>query len=115
MEVKGYVKSNCLVVRFFDEVDEHHASEIRRSFDRLLETRSYRAVIMDFAEVKFMDSTGIGILLGRYKRLKTMRVPMFLVNPTPACDKLFTVSGIYRIIERIDHPDQINGWEAYNG
>ena len=112
MEVTGYVKSSCLVVQFFDEVDEHHADEIRRSFDRLLETRSYRAVVMDFAAVKFMDSTGIGILLGRYKRLKAMRVPLFLMNPNLACDKLFTISGIYRIIERIDHLDQINGWEA---
>lgn len=112
MEVKGCVKSSCLVVRFFGEVDEHHADEIRRSFDRLLEGYSYRAVVMDFAEVKFMDSTGIGILLGRYKRLRAMRIPMFLMNPNLTCDKLFTISGIYRIIERIDYPDQIIGWEA---
>lgn len=45
-----------------------------------------------------MDSTGIGVLIGRYKRLKAKGVPIFLQSPTPAVDRVLGISGIYDIM-----------------
>ena len=48
-----------------------------------------------------MDSTGIGVLIGRYKRLKNRNVSIYVKNPTPTVDKIFKMSGLYEIMPRV--------------
>jgi len=49
----------------------------------------------------FMDSTGIGVLIGRYKKLKNMKIPTYIENPSFSVDKVFSVSGIYNLIPKL--------------
>ena len=55
-----------LVIHLPKELDHHNAEEIKREADRLLGTRNIRSIIFDFEKTSFMDSSGIGMIMGRY-------------------------------------------------
>ena len=64
---------NCLMVRMPEEVDHHRASYICEGADRLLVRENVENVVFDFEDTRFMDSSGIGILLNRYKQMAASR------------------------------------------
>ena len=84
------------------ELDEHAASSVRRLADDTIDERSFvDLVVFDLSNVGFMDSTGIGFLIGRYKKFQRYGVPVYVTNPTQATDKILSVSGVYTIIPKI--------------
>lgn len=83
------------------ELDHHGAHEVKNALDKLISEVSPAGVIFDFKGVSFMDSTGIGVLLGRYKLLKSMNAEVYLTNPSPTIDRLLKLSGIYNVIVKI--------------
>lgn len=83
------------------ELDHHGASDIKGSLDKLITEMKPIGVIFDFKGVTFMDSTGIGVLLGRYKLLKSINTEVYLTNPSPTIDRLLKLSGIYNVIVKI--------------
>ncbi len=92
-----------LYIRLCGEVDEHNAATARREADKLCDayaTRSQR-VVFDLESVSFMDSTGIGFLIGRYKKFMRYGVPMYLTKPSAATDRIFQMSGVYTLIPKI--------------
>ena len=60
---------NCLMVRMPEEVDHHRASYICEGADRLLVRENVENVVFDFEDTRFMDSSGIGIIMGRYRKI----------------------------------------------
>ncbi len=103
MKISADLSDNVLYVRLCGEVDEHSAALARRDADRLCEGYAVctdRAVF-DLERVSFMDSTGIGFLIGRYKKLSRYGVPMYVTNPTPSTDRILQMSGVYTLIPRI--------------
>ena len=102
MEVTKKLTGDELIVELKGEVDESGLSALRPRIDESFFTTGARRVVVDLSGVSFMDSTGIGMLLGRYKALKLKGVPIFLRSPTPVVDKLLNLSGIYEIMPRIN-------------
>ncbi len=103
MKINADYQGDVLYVRLLGEVDEHSAALARKDADRLAEscaTRTQKAVF-DLQNVSFMDSTGIGFLLGRYKKFLRYGVPMYVTNPSLATDKILRMSGVYTLIPRI--------------
>ena len=92
------LKGGRLEIRLSGEIDHAKAAGIRVALDKILENSAYDAVILDLSGLKFMDSTGVGLLLGRYKLLKELNKPLCVKNPSPQADKVLRVSGIYSII-----------------
>ena len=83
------------------ELDEHAASSVRRLADDTIDERSFvDFVVFDLSDVGFMDSTGIGFLIGRYKKLNRLGMAMYLENPNLTADKVLSVSGIYTLIPK---------------
>ena len=102
MELEGFRKGDSLYVYLSGEIDEHSVSEIRRSADILIdENAGLSRAIFNLAGVKFMDSTGIGFLIGRYNRLKRYGMGMYLENPNAVADKILSLSGVYSLMPRI--------------
>ena len=62
---------------------------------------AFRRKMSYLNELTFMDSTGIGMLLGRYKKLKKIGVPMYIENPTVNVEKMLVLAGIYEVIKKI--------------
>lgn len=91
------------VIAFFDgELDEHTAGLVRGKLDTIIALGGFNNFVFDFSNLKFMDSTGIGMLLGRYKILKNANINIFISNPTAQVDKILTLAGIYTIIKKIN-------------
>jgi len=101
MEVRNRIYQSTLYVNLIGELDEHTAETTRVSLDRILNTSSITQVVIDLAELKFMDSTGIGILIGRYKKLKERGVPIFICNPSSQAERIFRMTGLYSIMPKI--------------
>jgi len=57
-------------------------------------------VIIDLANLKFMDSTGIGVLIGRYKKMKDKNVPIYITNPSTQAEKIFKMTGLYALMPK---------------
>ncbi len=102
MEIVAGKNGDVLLLRLKGEIDEYSASAARRIADEIIE-RNLRVetAVFDLEEVSFMDSTGIGFLIGRYKKLARYSIPVYIKNPTPSTDKILSVSGVYSLIPRI--------------
>ena len=98
MKVSHKTVNNTLYVALCGEIDESCAAEVRAKLDALFEEDGLIKVVMDFAAVTFMDSTGIG----RYKTLKKKGIPLLISSPKNAVDKLLLLSGIYEIVPKIN-------------
>lgn len=101
MEVFINFDNLTLVVKLVGELDEHSAEFVRRKLDTVFQDNNFNAVILDLSRMSFMDSTGIGVVIGRYKVLKKLGKKIYVRNPSPTVDKIFKMSGLYEIIEKI--------------
>lgn len=99
--VESKLVGKTLYIGLNGELDEHTAREIRTVLDELTDNTAMTKTVFELSELTFMDSTGIGVLLGRFNRLKTRGVPIYIANPKPNIDKLLNLSGIYNIMPKI--------------
>jgi stage II sporulation protein AA (anti-sigma F factor antagonist) len=83
------------------ELDENSAVYSRTTLDKLFNDTNYKQVIIDLSGLEFMDSTGIGVLIGRYKKLKNNKIPIYICNPSNHIEKIFKLSGLYEIMPKI--------------
>lgn len=92
------------VVYFFPEgeIDECSAKQLRIVVDDIIDNNVMaEKVVFDLSAVTFMDSTGIGFLIGRYKKLNRMHIAMGIERPNLSADRVLSVSGIYNLIPKI--------------
>ena len=102
MQISVDFKDNVLYMRLSGEMDEHNASSARTKADRLADSYiQSEKVIFDLREVSFMDSTGIGFLIGRYKKFRRYGIPMYVMNPSSATDRILKMSGVYTLMPKI--------------
>lgn len=101
MDIKSKVVNNVLYILLSGELDECSATYTRQLLDDIIETNNYNSVVFDMSSLEFMDSTGIGVLIGRYKKLKSMKKSTYISNPTSTIEKIFNMSGIYDIMPKI--------------
>lgn len=101
MQIKNRIYNSTLYVILSGELDEHSAQSVRLSLDEMFEGDGFNQVIIDLSELDFMDSTGIGVMLGRYKKLKSKNKPIFICNPSSHAEKIFKMTGLYEIMPKI--------------
>lgn len=101
MQVKNRVYNNTLYVLLSGELDEHSATTTRITLDEMFEGKGFRQIIIDLSELDFMDSTGIGVLIGRYKKMKDKNIPIYICNPSSHAEKIFKMTGLYEIMPKI--------------
>jgi len=87
-----------LIFKMDEEIDECTAQKIRRKLDNEIERYMPKEVIFDFNNVSFMDSAGIGLIIGRYKLANMLGGKVQVANLTLPVRKIFEMSGIQRII-----------------
>ncbi len=103
MKICADYTDGVLYLRLLGDVDEHGAVNARRDADRLADDFSARInrAVIDLGGVSFMDSTGIGFLIGRYKKFSRYGVPVYVTNPSHATDRILQMSGVYALIPKI--------------
>lgn len=98
MDVNYEKKDKLLLINFTEEIDHHTTEKIRRRADYEIERYVPRKVIFDFNKVSFMDSAGIGLLIGRYKNARAIGAKVELKNVNKSIYKILKISGITRLI-----------------
>ena len=88
-------------VRLSGELDHRRAEEIRPELDRLIADPSVRRLVFDFAGLEFMDSSGIGMLIGRYKLIKSRGGSVAVMPGGRRVERMMELSGLYQIIEKL--------------
>lgn len=97
MNTKYISENKLLILEITEEIDHHTTEKIRRKADDEITRYLPRKVIFDFSSVTFMDSAGIGMVLGRYKMIKMLGGTLELKNVAPNLKKIFDMSGITKI------------------
>lgn len=98
MESKFYEKDKLLVFKITDEIDDHSVQMIRRKADYEIERYMPKRVVFDFDCVTFMDSAGIGFIIGRYKFANMLGAKLEVTNLTQSVKRIFEMSGILKLI-----------------
>lgn len=106
MEIKYLEEKKILLFKITEEIDEFKAKEIRRKADYEIERFMPKRVIFDFNRVSFMDSSGIGMIIGRYKQTSMLGGKMEITNLRPAVRKIFEMSGVLKLISEINLEDE---------
>ena len=88
----------CWFLKLTDEIDDCSVQKIRRKADYEIERYMPRKVIFDFDSVTFMDSAGIGLIIGRYKFTNMLGGKLEVANLTQSVKKIFEMSGILKLI-----------------
>ncbi len=98
MESEFFKEDKLLVIKITEEIDHHSTERIRRKADNEIARYMPRKVLFDFDKVTFMDSSGIGMIIGRYKTANMLGGSVEMTNVKPSIEKIFEMSGVLRII-----------------
>ncbi len=94
-------KKSGLIVRLSGELDHSEASRIRSELDALIADTGTRRLIFDLNGLEFMDSSGIGLIIGRYKLMRRRGGSVAVLGPDARIDKIFRMAGLYQLVERL--------------
>ena len=99
MEYNYKLENGCLTIGMPRELDPHCASQLRAEADLLISSYAVNKLIFDFSGTEFMDSSGIGVLIGRCKNMNYAGGRVEAKNLNERIRKIFVVSGLHKLIE----------------
>ena len=91
-----------MVIRLIGEMDQENVGNLRNKLIKIIEEKNVKNMVINMEKLEFMDSTGIGIIIGRYNQLKTNKKKLYVTNTNEQINKLFKISGIYTIIDQYE-------------
>ena len=93
------VKQKTLIIRMPRELDHHTAEQIRRKADRMIASENISWVEFDFRETDFMDSSGIGVIMGRYQNVRLLGGGVAATHVNDRIYRVLQLAGLTRLIE----------------
>ena len=96
------VIEHYLCIKMPREVDHHNARKIAEQADEMICRSEVKNLIFDFSETEFMDSSGVGIILGRYKKITCFHGKVYAIHANLQIRKIFHMSGLQKIIEILE-------------
>lgn len=94
------LRNDVLVIRLKADLDHHTAVTVRESADTLLARSHAKHILFDFTGVEFMDSSGIGVIMGRYRQVIFQGGRVGVMGVGTNVDRIFKISGLYKIVEQ---------------
>ncbi len=108
MEIKVNIKKDVLCTSLSGELDHHTAKEVKDLIEEVIKNQKIKHLLFDFSHLSFMDSSGIGVIVGRYKLIKSLGGQVVISGAAGNIKKLLYMSGIDKIIKTFD-----NEYDAY--
>ena len=103
MKIQTARSGSRLVIKLCGEMDEYSAAQVRTACDDIIDrNKTAGSIVIDLADVAFMDSTDIGFLIGRYKKAGKMGIKLAVRSPNFAADKVLSLAGIYTLIPKVN-------------
>lgn len=93
------IKHDVLCIRLSGELDHHTADELREKAVKAIERNEIRHIVLNLEQLSFMDSSGLGVIIGRYKQIKQVHGEMVVCAISPAIQRLFDMSGMFKILK----------------
>lgn len=102
MDVKTKTINNQLTLYVYGELDEYSAQNAKTILDKVINNNvNVSSVVFDLSGLSFMDSTGIGLLIGRYKKLKALNIDSYISGANFSTEKVLQISGLYKIMPKL--------------
>ena len=98
MQIIFQAKDKTLIVKLIGELDHHVAGGVKERIDKKITSSNLTNLVFDFSALSFMDSSGIGVVIGRYKLVKPLGGRTVIVSNTKSLDRLLNIAGIKKII-----------------
>lgn len=95
--INYYVKKHTLIVKLNGEMDQYTADDLRFKLIEYIKRCNIKNIIFNMAKLQFMDSTGIGIIIGRYNDIKNKDGKIVLCEMNPTIKKIVLLSGLSKI------------------
>lgn len=99
MEHTFIITGTTLTIHLPAEIDHHSSQRICQEADRLIQSRNIRWILFDFEKTEFMDSSGIGMVIGRYKMMRYMGGTVIAVRVSERIHRVLKLSGIYKMVD----------------
>lgn len=104
----GYERvRSTLVLHLPPEIDHHSSKEIKERTEEYLKESCIRHIIFDFSRTTFMDSSGIGALLGRYKRMREKGGSVMICGADAQIRRILRISGVDKLIPELEETDEM--------
>ena len=97
MPVQIYISEDCITACLSGEIDHHSAKPIRAEIDEFTERVMPAELVLDFRDVSFMDSSGIGLVMGRYKLMQELGGTLRVTNLSAHIKKVMKLAGLDRL------------------
>ena len=94
------VKGETLILHLPEELDHHSAGVIREKTDDLFSCKRIRDVIFDYQNTHFMDSSGIGLVMGRYREVRYLKGDVYIVGKNEKISRILQISGLYKVAKQ---------------
>lgn len=94
------VDGQTIIIHLGEDLDHHNAVYIREITDAFLEKYQIERIVFDFSGVEFMDSSGIGVIMGRYKQMSYVGGSVYVYGIGKNVDRIFQMSGLYKLVKQ---------------
>ncbi|WP_199912300.1 MULTISPECIES: anti-sigma F factor antagonist [unclassified Lysinibacillus] len=94
-----FYPNEVLVIQLFGELDHHETEKVRSSISKAIFQGNVKYLIWNLEQLQFMDSSGIGLVLGRIRELRAVDGQTILLNPSITMQKIFQFSGLGNLIQ----------------
>ncbi len=106
MQIKLKLTHKTLIVSLEGELDHHTTEQIRTIIERSITEKDVRNLIFDFSSLSFMDSSGIGMIIGRYKLIHSLGGRVALVCNNSRMEKLIFMSGLTKLVQLYNNTEE---------
>ena len=107
LAVNMYIKDDILFVRFKGELDENHVSDLRLRLVKYIELHNIKHLVFNFERLTFLDSSGIGLIIGRYQQLKVIGGDVTICNLNDKIERIIRISGLMKICKISDNEESV--------
>lgn len=99
-------QQGTLILHLPPEIDHHSSKAIRDRTEEYLRTTNIRCMVFDFSNTTFMDSSGIGALLGRHKRMRERGGGVLIYGADARIRRILRISGVDKLIPQIEEEQE---------
>lgn len=99
MSVKICVSQDTVFAYLLGDIDHHSAKEMREKIDSAVQRVQAKSLTIDFSDVQFMDSSGIGLIMGRYRLIQSYKGSLSVLNASDRIKKILCLAGMDKLAE----------------
>ncbi len=98
MQIIFESRNETLIIKLFGELDHHSSDYIRDKIDDEIDKKNFKKIVFDMGNLYFMDSSGIGVIIGRYKQITSKGGKLAIANLNPQIKRIYEICGLRKII-----------------